>query len=73
MYQLTKRKMTRKHSLGFMGMAALVILNIEPVLKALGKHRGVAGNDTKNDASGSTGYDASTYVGTNQVNLRNSV
>jgi hypothetical protein len=54
---LLKRNMSRKEFLGLLGLAALIVLNIEPLLRLFGK----SGHPPVDDGYGSTGY--SGFVG----------
>jgi hypothetical protein len=53
---LMKKEMTRKEFLSCLGLAALVILNIEPLLRMLGK-------SSPRHVSTDSGYDGGVYAG----------
>ena len=52
---LMKKEMTRKEFLGAIGMAALIVLNIEPVIRLL--------THSSSHEVASEGYDSSPYGG----------
>lgn len=61
---LMKKKMTRKEFLGAVGMAALIVLNIEPILKMLTK-----GSSQNSAPTATDNYDAGVYGGSDGKGL----